>query len=157
MTTQEQMQRLHDAAVVMPAGFKQAQAQLAVASRVLEYFARFLTLSVVHLSSTTFPRKRDDAPRARMSPLARRRATFLALLWRTACQGRLRRKHERYATTRRCFRASHDGHIPPRPRRVPINAGHSSMRADGGHVRSSEALMPTALAPLHRRRAFMRV
>ena len=41
MTTQEEMHRLHDTAALMRPGFQQAQAQLAVASHVLEYFARF--------------------------------------------------------------------------------------------------------------------
>jgi hypothetical protein len=41
MTTHEEMHRLRNTAVVMLPGFKQAQAQMAVASHVLEYFARF--------------------------------------------------------------------------------------------------------------------
>ena len=41
MTTQEEMHRIHATATRMLPGFKQAQAQLAVASHVLEYFARF--------------------------------------------------------------------------------------------------------------------
>ena len=41
MTTHEEMQRLHDIAVRVLPGYKQAQAQMTVASHVLEYFARF--------------------------------------------------------------------------------------------------------------------
>jgi hypothetical protein len=41
MTTQEEMHRLHTTSVLMLPGFKQAQAQMAVAAHVLEYFARF--------------------------------------------------------------------------------------------------------------------
>ena len=41
MTTHEEMHRLHNTAVLMLPGFKQAQAQMTVASHVLEYFARF--------------------------------------------------------------------------------------------------------------------
>jgi hypothetical protein len=41
MTTQEEMHRIHNIAVRMLPGFKQAQAQMAVASHVMEYFARF--------------------------------------------------------------------------------------------------------------------
>jgi hypothetical protein len=40
MKTREEMHRLHESAVLMLPGFKQAQAQMAVASHVLEYFAR---------------------------------------------------------------------------------------------------------------------
>ena len=41
MTTQEEMHQLHAIAVRMLPGFRQAQTQLAVASHVMEYFARF--------------------------------------------------------------------------------------------------------------------
>ena len=41
MTTHEEMRRLHDIAVRVLPGYKQAQAQMTVASHVLEYFARF--------------------------------------------------------------------------------------------------------------------
>jgi hypothetical protein len=41
MTTQAEMQGLHTSAVRMLPGFKQAQAQLAVATHVIEYFARY--------------------------------------------------------------------------------------------------------------------
>ena len=41
MTTQEEMHRLHDTAVLVQPSFKQAQAQMADAAHVLEYFARF--------------------------------------------------------------------------------------------------------------------
>lgn len=41
MTTHEEMHRLHNTASLMLPGFKQAQAQMAAASHVLEYFARF--------------------------------------------------------------------------------------------------------------------
>ena len=57
-------------------------------------------------------RKRDDAPRARMSSSTGPRARFLALPRRAACRGRLRRKHECYAKIRRCSRDLHDGHAP---------------------------------------------
>ena len=41
MTTQKEMHALHATAIRMLPGFQQAQAQLAVASHVLRYFARF--------------------------------------------------------------------------------------------------------------------
>jgi hypothetical protein len=41
MKTHEEMRVLHESAVLMLPGFKQAQAQMAVASHVLEYFARY--------------------------------------------------------------------------------------------------------------------
>jgi hypothetical protein len=41
MTTQEEMHTLHNIAVRMLSGFKQAQARMAVAAHGMDYFARF--------------------------------------------------------------------------------------------------------------------
>ena len=41
MTTQEEMHHLHSIAVRMLPGLQQVRAQLAVASHVMEYFAKF--------------------------------------------------------------------------------------------------------------------
>ena len=46
MTTPEEMHGLHGTTALLLPGFKQAQAQLAVASHVLEYFARFPEIEI---------------------------------------------------------------------------------------------------------------
>jgi hypothetical protein len=44
--TKEELQRAHRTALEMLPGFKQAQAQLAVATHVIEYFARYPELEI---------------------------------------------------------------------------------------------------------------